>query len=235
MSYCVNCGVELEKSQKRCPLCSTPVINPNESIEVDVVPPYPPDDATTVEKKLRHAAVLLVSIVLFVPLIICPLCNVIISGEITWSIYVILSVVYAWPIIVPPILFQNSIFNKCVWIDFFSTLIFLKVLNAITTPEINWFLNLSLPIMIYIMIALYVNVFIYRRTRHILTVISASLILAGFMSIIVEYLILSFKGSYIYFVWSVPTAISCISLAAVILVVSHITKLKLSFKKRMHI
>lgn len=30
MSYCVNCGVELEASLKECPLCNTPVINPKE-------------------------------------------------------------------------------------------------------------------------------------------------------------------------------------------------------------
>lgn len=30
MSYCVNCGVELELSAKKCPLCNTPVWNPRE-------------------------------------------------------------------------------------------------------------------------------------------------------------------------------------------------------------
>ena len=30
MSYCVNCGVELEKSEKKCPLCGVEVINPKE-------------------------------------------------------------------------------------------------------------------------------------------------------------------------------------------------------------
>ena len=29
MSYCVNCGVELDNSTLKCPLCDTPVINPN--------------------------------------------------------------------------------------------------------------------------------------------------------------------------------------------------------------
>ena len=29
MSYCVNCGVKLEESLTKCPLCNTPVINPN--------------------------------------------------------------------------------------------------------------------------------------------------------------------------------------------------------------
>ena len=31
MSYCVNCGVELEASLRECPLCHTPVINLKEA------------------------------------------------------------------------------------------------------------------------------------------------------------------------------------------------------------
>ena len=42
MSYCVNCGVELEPSLKKCPLCNTPVINPNELQKIgEAVSPYP--------------------------------------------------------------------------------------------------------------------------------------------------------------------------------------------------
>ena len=41
MSYCVNCGVELEKGLPLCPLCDTPVINPKEPKDEDVKPPYP--------------------------------------------------------------------------------------------------------------------------------------------------------------------------------------------------
>ncbi len=28
MAYCVNCGVELEASLEKCPLCNTPVYHP---------------------------------------------------------------------------------------------------------------------------------------------------------------------------------------------------------------
>ena len=40
MSYCVNCGVKLAKSEKKCPLCNTPVINPNKK-DVVFEPAYP--------------------------------------------------------------------------------------------------------------------------------------------------------------------------------------------------
>ena len=41
MSYCVNCGVELEASLKECPLCHTPVINPNQIGQPTPPSPYP--------------------------------------------------------------------------------------------------------------------------------------------------------------------------------------------------
>ena len=33
MSYCVNCGVELDPSAGICPLCHTPVVNPGRPVD----------------------------------------------------------------------------------------------------------------------------------------------------------------------------------------------------------
>ena len=41
MSYCVNCGVELDKTCSKCPLCNTPVYNPNQPIDRVSPPPFP--------------------------------------------------------------------------------------------------------------------------------------------------------------------------------------------------
>ena len=40
MSYCVNCGVELDKSATKCALCNTPVHNPNEAIDTTAPTPF---------------------------------------------------------------------------------------------------------------------------------------------------------------------------------------------------
>ena len=42
--YCVNCGVELDRSLRKCPLCNTPVWNPMENgqeKEKAAVSPFP--------------------------------------------------------------------------------------------------------------------------------------------------------------------------------------------------
>ena len=43
MSYCVNCGVELDETASFCPLCHTPVYNPNQPVnEASTKNPFPP-------------------------------------------------------------------------------------------------------------------------------------------------------------------------------------------------
>ena len=41
MSYCVNCGVKLAPSEKKCPLCGVPVVNPRDPWVEPSHRPYP--------------------------------------------------------------------------------------------------------------------------------------------------------------------------------------------------
>ena len=41
MAYCVNCGVELEASLEKCPLCNTPVYHPVKEEKSKPASPYP--------------------------------------------------------------------------------------------------------------------------------------------------------------------------------------------------
>ncbi len=41
MSYCVNCGVELDRSEKACPLCGVEVLNPRQPYDDQAPRPYP--------------------------------------------------------------------------------------------------------------------------------------------------------------------------------------------------
>lgn len=236
MSYCVNCGVELEKSQKRCPLCNTPVINPNESTQINVIPPYPDNDTTTVVRKIRRMTVLLISIILLVPFIICPVCDYIISGGLSWSVYVMTSVILGWGYIVPPIVLKHNVVVKCTFIDYFSTMLFLYMVNMKVTPDRNWFEGIALPILSYIMAVILIYA-VLVRCFNISTVIYVSLgfVFVAVLNILIEYMIMVYNKMPDGFVWSMPVAISCVGVALLILVVSRITGLTAVIRKRMHI
>ena len=65
MSYCVNCGVELDPSAKTCPLCGTPAWHP----ELDAPPYFPANSAAVQPASRREAAILLTAIGIYVWLI----------------------------------------------------------------------------------------------------------------------------------------------------------------------
>ena len=59
MSYCVNCGVELDASAEACPLCNTPVINPKEIPYSKKMTPFPKEKGQVELVKRKDLAILL--------------------------------------------------------------------------------------------------------------------------------------------------------------------------------
>ena len=88
MSYCVNCGVELEASLQECPLCHNPVINPKEINKQRTASPYPTDKGQ-VEVVKRKDFGILVSVVLIATGATCLLLNLLVFNSSLWSLVVI--------------------------------------------------------------------------------------------------------------------------------------------------
>ena len=90
MSYCVNCGVKLKSSEKKCPLCKTKVINPNNKLKT-----YEEIYSNKIENfkniNYKYILKLLTMIFTFISVVVLIL-NYIISKEITWSAYIIFSI-----------------------------------------------------------------------------------------------------------------------------------------------
>ena len=113
MSYCVNCGVELQKSEPRCPLCGTEVINPNEIAgEERPARPYPSHVEHLDKSVDRRYIASFISLLLLIPLFTVMLANILVSKQLTWSYYVlggelVLFTVFLLPIIarMPKILY----------------------------------------------------------------------------------------------------------------------------------
>ena len=88
MAYCVNCGVKLEETLTKCPLCNTPVYHPQEEKTEKKVPPYPSERGTVEKVKRTDLAILL--IVLFGSTAVgCGLLNLFVYKGSLWSLYVI--------------------------------------------------------------------------------------------------------------------------------------------------
>ena len=88
MSYCVNCGVELDKTCSVCPLCNTKVINPNQPVDTVSPKPYPVDKGY-VDSGIRKETAILMAVCLAATAVVCGLLNLFFITFSHWSFYVI--------------------------------------------------------------------------------------------------------------------------------------------------
>ena len=96
MSYCVNCGVELDESAKKCALCSTAVINPNIKQEDKQVPhPFSSEILVPESVKTRFVASV-ISVIILIPNIVCFFSNFAFFNETFWSLYVMSTSFLLW-------------------------------------------------------------------------------------------------------------------------------------------
>ncbi len=88
MSYCVQCGVELDPSLKTCPLCDTIVINPSSPAAEDNPSPYPHRRGHE-EAVNRKDLGILMSIILTASSLGCALLNLLTFKGSLWSVGII--------------------------------------------------------------------------------------------------------------------------------------------------
>lgn len=102
MSYCVNCGVELDSAAKKCALCETPVINPNIPEESKKEPAFSSEVFEIPERKKKKFFAALASTIIAIPQIVCFFINVFVYKESWWSLHIIGAGFLVWVIFILP-------------------------------------------------------------------------------------------------------------------------------------
>lgn len=172
MSYCVNCGVELDSSAAKCALCSTPVINPNvkEKTEKDI-PPF--SDETFIPKELSYKAkrrIILsaATAILLIPSIVCLLLNLTVFKGSLWSVAVCSTAVFLWSAFVLPfctkkpkpyVLWAADSVMACV-----NVLVYVWLLGG----SLNFFTVCLLPIIAVNSFIVLLYMLWLRKKRHII-------------------------------------------------------------------
>ena len=144
MSYCVNCGVELEASLQECPLCHTPVINPKEINKQRTASPYPTDKGQ-VEVVKRKDFGILVSVVLIATGATCLLLNLLVFKSSLWSLVVIGSCLCLFVFSFPAIFYSKTPIYLSLLADGISVAVYLFLITFLTDSN-EWFWHLGLPI-----------------------------------------------------------------------------------------
>ena len=144
MSYCVNCGVELDPTASVCPLCNTPVINPKAPVDRESPPPFPLV-RREVEPVDRRSLGLLLTGMLGAVAICCGLLNFLaFFPQVPWGWYVAGAAGLIWVWAALPFLVHMK-FRYCLAADLIATAGFLALVAGLVEGWF-WYLELALPI-----------------------------------------------------------------------------------------
>lgn len=148
MSYCVNCGVELDDSAKKCALCGTEVINPAKGLihNHEEVAPFSQQTYIPATVKARFLAGL-ISLIMLVPNMACFLVNILLVPGNFWSAHIMSTSLLLWVMFVLP-LFKKD--HKTYFMWAFDTVAvgaytfwLMNEFNAI-----SWYPTCALPIIV---------------------------------------------------------------------------------------
>lgn len=226
MSYCVNCGVELEEAAKKCPLCNTPVINPNIKINEEVAASYSDKIAEIPESMKKRFTAFIITMVMLIPNIVCFLVNIIFRYDYTWVWLLNATSVLIWAFIVLPLMWNKKAGIVHVLIDAAVAMGYAYVIYYIEKGS-GWFLECAVPIII-VLAALF-GFFIewVKRIKphwtYVCIALFTEIILA---SVPIEITIVHYiKGTYMPTVSLIISA-SCVAIIAFFIAVASNKKLK---------
>ena len=233
MSYCVNCGVELDITATACPLCNTKIYNPNQPPATDVPTPY----ATVkghAEPVKRHEFTILTSIVLVVTSLVCLFLNLFTIQIGHWSYYVVGICAMLWVFMIPLFFPQKS--NGYFHIAFNGIIIalFLAMVSYLH-PNNQWYLHIALPIIALGTILLEI-IFLFaihlKSSMLIKTIISIAA--AAVFCIAIELVIdLHARGQFVPF-WSAIVASCAFVIDIVLLTIYLLDGLRAEVRRRLH-
>ena len=232
MSYCVHCGVELDKTAAFCPLCHTPVIDPNQP--VDTVSPKPfPTQRTEVPLASKREAALLMTVMLLSVALCCGLLNLFLRHGRPWSLYVIGAAAMLWVWLALPLWDRRLPLPLRLVLDGAAVGLYL-LLIALLADGMAWFLGLALPIVLLtaaVLLVLCVNL----PRRSILTSITLIIGSAGVLLFGVEFFVDRWLTGLWRPGWSLVILIICAALIIPLLVVRHNPALREEARRRFHL
>lgn len=235
MSYCVNCGVELEKTIKICPLCDTQVNNPKQAVDTTSPTPYPKKRAA-MEPVDRKETALLLTLVLSTPSIACLIINFIILRQGIWSLYVMGACAIVWTFFVPSLLFKNRLHNIVyVIFDALAVVAYMYVF-VLQFGNNGWLEGIAIPIILLVSILLLIVSNIYSYYQPPIIIVTMSVIAAiGVFTVGVELILNLYFKQTLYIFWSAIVAICCgmIIIPLAIIISNH--KLREEVRRRLHL
>lgn len=234
MSYCVNCGVELDRTASECPLCHTPVFNPRQRVDTISPKPFPTERMEVAPASKREVALLL-SVMLASVAVCCGVLNLFVRGERMWSLYLIGGAAMLWLWLVPPLIKRNLPLYTRLLLDVGAVAIYVYLIS-IDLNGSDWYWGLALPIILLLgAILLLLAMLLRDRRRSILTSVTLVIGSIGVFLVGVE----AFVDRYVFKAWnpgwSLVVLTVCLALIIPLIVVRRVPALREEARRRFHL
>lgn len=212
--YCAKCGVKLADDLTACPLCGTRAYHPD--LERKLTDGQYPRDKYPQKQKRSLVGQVILSILFLLPLLIVPLCDLQINGQVTWSGYVTGAVLLSYVVLVLPSWFAKpnmAVFVPC---DFAAAALYLLYISLATGG--NWFLSFAFPVTggIGLIVTAVVVLCKYVPKGNLYTFGGAFIALGGFM-LLIEWLINLTFGLPRFMGWSLYPLIVLVLLGGLLI------------------
>lgn len=233
MSYCVNCGVELDKTRASCPLCHTIIYNPNQTVDRVSPTPYPKQQGKS-EKVDSKELTSLLTIVFVTVSIVCGILNWLVFTRVRWSFYIIGMFAMVWVNLIPVFFRDKANPFVCIALDGLALALYVGMIS-ILHPGQGWYLEIALPI-IFISTAL-LEVFYLFNIRLKTSAITKMMVIVGIIAVItvaVQTLIGFHFNRLVNLTWSAVVLACCVAVEVILLALTFHKGVRNELRKRMH-
>ena len=233
MSYCVNCGVELDATARSCPLCRTPVVNPRQPVDPELPPPFPSRRAE-VQPVSKKELALLLSVLLASVSVCCGVLNLFFlhSGR-PWSLYVIGAAVMVWIWLVLPLLVRGMPLWLRLGLDACAVGVYVYLISIDLHGQ-GWFFGLALPIILWGAAIVMGLGLVLSYGRSILTSVTLLIGALGLFILGIEFFVDRWLFDAYGPGWSIVVVTVCVALIVPLLIVRHRPALRDEVRRRFH-
>jgi hypothetical protein len=227
--YCVKCGVELADSEKKCPLCQTPVYFPE--LDTEAERPYPKYEKSNEELSPRGVH-FIVTVLFVIAAVIQAICDISLNGEIVWSGIVFLGLAFIYILFVLPKWFWRPSPAVFVPVDFAALALLLMYIDFVFKND-SWFLTFALPVLgFFALIVTAVCVLCYYLRCGYLYIAGGAFCLLAFFTVFVEWMIhLNFEVIHKNY-WSVYPFVALLLIGIMLIVVAIVPRFRDSIRKK---
>ena len=234
MSYCVNCGVELGKGSRKCPLCGTPVLDPNSS-DQELQPPFFSQKQEKMAPVSKKELALLLTAMFASVAVCCGLLNLLLLPQARWSFYAVGAVGMLWIWFVLPLLWRSIPFLLRVFFDMCAVSLYV-LLIALASDGLTWYLGLALPILFWAAAVGLLLCFLLKQQKH--SILSSSIFVLlglGLFGMAVEFCIDRFLHGLWQPGWSLIVLAVCVGLSVPLVVIRWVPSLREEARRRFHL